>query len=170
MHKMLKTLAIIAITLACVNYAFADISLADLVAQSRKFNEQCPALKDLKLNKKTLLWSADGGWKSYTQSFGTKIQSFRGAQWNGVQLGQIICVYSANGEFTFPIKLFYNKQVVSPDTASWVRAKTNVYNCLDSIDKGVFSPLLSPKDADPLEQAKQLKYENNNDKLPEQNL
>ena len=89
MHKMLKTLAIIAITLACVNYAFADISLADLVAQSRKFNEQCPALKDLKLNKKTLLWSADGGWKSYTQSFGTKIQSFRGAQWNGVQLEKV---------------------------------------------------------------------------------
>jgi hypothetical protein len=170
MHNKLKNLVIIAITLACANYALADTSLADLVAQSRKFNEQCPAIKDLKLNKKTMLWSADGGWKTYTQSFGTTIQSFRGAQWNGVQLGQIICVYSSKGAFTFPIKLFYNKQVVDPETASWTKAKTNVYNCLDTRDKCVFSPLISPKDMDPLEQAKQLKYDHTKDKLPEQNL
>ena len=165
---MLK-INILLLGLALPAYSFGALSLQELIAESKKIHLTCPAAKDLKLNTKTKTWTALGGWKTYTPSFGTQIQSFLGAQWNGVQLGQVICIYRAKDAFTFPIKLFFNHQVIAPDHGKWKKVKSNVINCYGNRKLCAFSPLLSPKSSDPLQEALDLKSKPKN-VLPEQNL
>ena len=167
--RLYKTIAAFTICLVIPAYSFASISMQELIEQSKKIHVQCTAAKDLKLNPKTKIWSADGGWKTYSPSFGTQIATFQGAQWNGVQLGQIICVYRAKDSFVFPIKLFYSHQVIMPDGSQWQRARSNVRNCVDNQKNCQFSPLLTPKQANPIKEAEGLINKPSNT-LPEQNL
>jgi hypothetical protein len=79
----------------------------------------CPLASEL--NKQDLLWEAGSNWKSFTQSSEQKIKSFTGVQWQGVKVGKVICLYSAEEQNSFPIAL---EQVISdiilePSGGNW---------------------------------------------------
>jgi hypothetical protein len=90
----------------------------------------CPALNELTLDSKTRIWSASGDWKSYEQSFAKDIGQFLGAQWIGIEVGQIACIYQGKNQYTFPILLIHNTLVKTPSGGAWTKdANSGHYHC-----------------------------------------
>ena len=97
----------------CVSPAIAQSDNADSFHQqqasdlmTRHFNmikSTCPQLADL--HYKNLRWYGPGSWKSQNQSFVRKIDVFTGAQWIGINVGQVICVYRGRTDIDFPVTL-----------------------------------------------------------------
>lgn len=64
----------------------------------------CPQAKDL--SKAGTKWTTpDGKWTNYTASSATKVNKFTGAQWVGIKVGKIICLYETNEAVAFPLAL-----------------------------------------------------------------
>lgn len=74
--------------------------------------EFCPKPSDLVMNPADRTWHARGGWKNLNPSFSDKIDTFLGAQWVGVSLGHINCIYTQSGRDTFPVNL--QRGLISP--------------------------------------------------------
>lgn len=89
----------------------------------------CPKAEALK--KKKQRWYAQGGWKSYSDSFVPTITSFTGAQWVGVRVGKIICLYAGKIKMTFPVTLeqTYHTTVSKPSGHNWGRNLGGYANC-----------------------------------------
>jgi hypothetical protein len=97
---------------------------------SAKTVRYCPPISQITLNTQARIWSAPGGWKSYDQSFATEINRFLGAQWVGITIGQIACIYQGKAKYTFPILLVYNKLVQRPTENGWKKKEnSNRYHC-----------------------------------------
>lgn len=79
----------------------------------------CPPVSALV--KEGLWWRSGTNWKCFNQSFVNEIDSFIGAQWVGVQLGKVICMYQGKNTFDFPIALepITPVPVIEPDGAGW---------------------------------------------------
>lgn len=91
-------------------------------------NLYCPEVG--KLMKKEMFWGAPGGWKSYSQSFVDVIDSFSGAQWVGVNVGKMLCVYKGKGSFEFPVVLQNDTLTPVPEGPKWVKQSGGYINCL----------------------------------------
>ena len=102
----------------------------------------CPSASSLIKHPKTRTWSASGAgnWKSYSMSLATSINRFIGAQWSGVKVGQLVCLYNSLPSGAFPIQLYFGSLVKQPTphplaensavVNSWVATKkTNYLNC-----------------------------------------
>lgn len=63
----------------------------------------CPEVKDLKNH--AMIWHAGTKWRSYSPSFVKKIKEFVGAQWIGINVGKVICLYRGAEKITFPVAL-----------------------------------------------------------------
>jgi hypothetical protein len=59
----------------------------------------CPPPEQLALDN--LFWGAPGGWVSYTESLDKKIIRFEKAQWQGVNVGKILCIYKGDTSLLF---------------------------------------------------------------------
>jgi len=128
----------------------------------------CPQPKQLIKNQKTLTWSAPGGWKSYDQSFVQKISEFRGAQWAGVNIGQIACVYTGTNKLTFPVILVFNKLTTAPSSGSWSsnlhknkqRYASGYYSCPSlTISNCPFHPVIKKTARNPYQDLNAIKQE-----------
>ena len=75
----------------------------------------CPQPSELKKDPKTNTWTTDSGWLSDSSSFSSSIVKFLGAQWKGVQLGQILCLYLGPNPNDFPVGLHKNLIVRTPE-------------------------------------------------------
>lgn len=74
------------------------------------------------LVKQDLKWlSQDGRWETYTPSSATEILNFIGAQWLGIKVGKIICLYQTNEEVSFPLALEQTRYqaILEPQGAGW---------------------------------------------------
>lgn len=117
----------------------------------------CPKINDLKKDPIKMVWFAKDGWLSYAASFATHIDKFLGAQWQGVNLGKITCLYASNQKMTFPIALEYNLLVYQPTGGNWTKNLGGYVNCKASNqDQCMFMPQIEPKVGDVYEQASQL--------------
>lgn len=92
--------------------------------------DYCPAPESLQ--KEDLIWSAPGGWVSYSESFDKKIVGFVKAEWIGVNVGKIICLYKGNQVNSFPValELKHNKLVPIPSGAQWGKEHNGRKECL----------------------------------------
>lgn len=88
----------------------------------------CPEVT--KLMKKDMFWGAPGGWKSYSQSFVDAIESFSGAQWVGVNVGKMLCVYRGKQSFEFPVVLQNDTLTPVPEGQKWIKQSGGYINCL----------------------------------------
>lgn len=81
--------------------------------------DYCPAVNELQ--KKDLFWGAPGGWISYGESWDPKVVRFVKAQWIGINVGKIICIYSSDRKNSFPIALEQkqNRIVYNPTGVNW---------------------------------------------------
>ncbi|MCK4870361.1 MAG: T4SS-associated protein EirA [Gammaproteobacteria bacterium] len=79
----------------------------------------CPEVKDLKNH--AMIWHAGTKWRSYSPSFVKKIKAFVGAQWIGINVGKIICLYRGAEKITFPVALepVHPVLVPTPNGAHW---------------------------------------------------
>jgi hypothetical protein len=136
------------IGLTCL-HAFAQsasgASTSEFAATSQP--HYCPALNELTFDSTTRIWSAAGGWKSYDQSFAKEINQFLGAQWIGIQVGQIACIYAGKDQYTFPIVLVHNTLIQTPTGGAWEKnTNDGHYHCIaHQISQCPFYPVTSAK-------------------------
>ncbi len=89
----------------------------------------CPEKENLHKDSSDKWATNDGDWKSDTVSFSDAIGSFVGAQWQGVNFGEIICVYTTAGKATFPIAIIYQGLVPEPDGYQWGPNNSGIRDC-----------------------------------------
>lgn len=87
----------------------------------------CPEYIDLK--KEGMFWGAPGGWRSFSQSFVDDIISFVEAQWHGVNVGKMMCVYVGKEKRSFPVVLQNDRLVKMPAEYKWGGLKEGVVSC-----------------------------------------
>ncbi|MCH9769982.1 MAG: T4SS-associated protein EirA [Gammaproteobacteria bacterium] len=90
----------------------------------------CPATTTLRANPKTHTWHVKKDWKSYDISFVKHVKTFYGAQWNGANVGQIICVYHGENPNSFPIQLVFHTLVLDPNSGKWSKNLGGYKNCV----------------------------------------
>jgi len=91
----------------------------------------CPAPSAL--IKNGLYWgTSTGGWRSYSESFDTSVVSFIGAQWVGVNVGKMICLYKGNLSMSFPINVQNDTLSLTPSGALWGKDQGGYRNCHSS--------------------------------------
>jgi len=75
----------------------------------------CPEIATLQKDPTTMMWSSGSRWKSYTESFANQVSGFIGAQWLGIKVGKIICLYTSKETFDFPIALEPIRAMLVPE-------------------------------------------------------
>lgn len=136
-NKILPTIFIFA--------AFTS-TVAVAAAPPQSVHAICPAPNTLTKDPKTMLWSAPGGWKSYQSSFANKMGKFMGAQWDGVEVGQVVCLYQPADPYAFVVQLFYNKIVFEPTNPPWSKNLKGYRNCAShNLNDCAFMIRLKPK-------------------------
>ena len=91
----------------------------------------CPKASELHKDPKTQFWGANGGWKSFEISFTSHIGKFLGAQWQGMNVGNVTCVYRGNESMSFPITLRFNHLAYAPKPTKgkWGENRGGYVNC-----------------------------------------
>lgn len=88
----------------------------------------CPSPNQL--IKNGLYWgTAAGGWKSYSEAFDTSITSFVGAQWVGINVGKMVCIYKGNLAMSFPITIQNDTLSQTPSGSLWGNDLGGYRNC-----------------------------------------
>jgi hypothetical protein len=134
MTKILYRITILIFSLSLSSAALGENAVANQVAPAHikdmKFTEDtCPTVDLLKQNSNGTWW-APNGWRSITPSFVKSIQIYAGAQWAGVNFGEIICVYLTGGKNDFPIQLQRpSTLVLSPAAGNWSKDKGGYKDC-----------------------------------------
>ncbi len=105
----------------------------------------CPALNKITKDPSTSIWSDKSGWKSYSPSFAEHLTKFLGAQWQGVNVGTLSCLYSGDNNMTFPVILTYNQLTLAPVNGKWGKDVGGYANCFSSNQNDcLFKPRLHP--------------------------
>ena len=108
----------------------------------------CPQPAALTKNLQTNRWSAlNGNWKGTTTSLASQIKGFVGAEWQGINLGQIFCIYKGVPAQTFAIAITYHTLAVTPQKGRWTGNKHhNLYKCISNqIKECLFQVRMKPK-------------------------
>jgi hypothetical protein len=74
------------------------------------------------LSKQGDRWvTPDGKWKNFTPSTANKVLGFLGAQWAGVKVGTIICLYQTDEAVSFPLAVEQtsSQSILEPDKLGW---------------------------------------------------
>lgn len=112
------------------------------MAQGPLIKQFCPQTEDL-IKQETFCTTKDNRWKSYTPSTASKVQSFLGAQWAGIKIGKIICLYQTNEAVTFPLAVeqVSSQSILEPSGGGWSALTKNHRFCKStSVADCSFSP------------------------------
>ncbi len=84
------------------------------------------------LVKKDLYWGAEGGWISFGESFDKHVTGFVKAEWVGVNVGRVVCMYQGDRKYSFHIVLEqkYHKSIPVPSGHHWRSEKAGRKECL----------------------------------------
>lgn len=118
-------------SVACL--AFLNVAVATTSAAPQQPGYYyCPPPADLLQKPGQRTWYAKGGWKSYDPSFLQHVTKFLGAQWSGVNLGQLACIYTGTPGTTFPVKLISSHYFHFPGglpNTKWGQPQPGLINC-----------------------------------------
>ena len=102
------------------------------MAQGPLIKQFCPQTEDL-IKQETFWTTKDqrNRWKSYTPSTASKVQGFLGAQWAGIKIGKIICLYQTNEAVTFPLAVeqVSSQPILEPGGSGWSALTKNHRFC-----------------------------------------
>lgn len=135
MIHLLHRIILLIFSLSLCSNALGASTVANQIAPTNikdtKFTQDtCPSV-DLVRQNPNGTWWAPNGWRSITPSFVKSIQLFAGAQWAGVNFGEIICLYLTGGKGDFPIQLQRpSTLVLSPTGGNWSKDKKGYKDCL----------------------------------------
>lgn len=93
----------------------------------------CPRPSSMRFNGTD--WKAPGGWKTIDKPLTKQVGTFRKAQWQGVNLGEVICQYNGRRPGDFPINLqrLYGKTVLEPQDPNWKTTSDSSKTCTSSL-------------------------------------
>lgn len=126
----------------------------------------CPPISALTKNPDPTKWNwtAPGGWKSYGISFVPQIKEFDGAQWNGVDVGQLTCIYKGQEKTYFPILLVYHALTLEPTSGKWSKNLGGYRNCMSFNQNDCpFQVRLKPQQQNIYNQLQQFKTDQDED-------
>ena len=108
----------------------------------------CPTVAQLIRDPDSQTWSAENGrFISFNTSLATHIKRYLGAQWSGVTLGELICLYQPeNQNGAFRVSLGYIHMAYLPQGEYWhwtADPKTEIKNCVASDPH--FCPFTEPE-------------------------
>jgi hypothetical protein len=112
------------------------------------------------LQKEGSWWKVDDIWKSDTQSAGKKIKEFIGAQWMGIRVGKIICLYNEEEKYAFSVAMITVQPVLimEPMASVWVANEKGHKSCIShNVLNCSFVQQKAARDIDLYEQ---IKYKN----------
>lgn len=113
--------------LLATNIALASTP-APILPNTTSEQQLCPSVEKLTRDEYNF-WHAPGDWKSNTPSFDSTLDAFIGAQWVGVNLGEIICVYQKGAGKSFPVTLQRRILVFAPQGGQWSIDKGGYEDC-----------------------------------------
>ncbi len=160
MKKIFNLLISLAFISFIGNITWADNTATNASTAATSKTLYCPAPSQLTLNKANNHWDVLPHWRSFDTSFITKPTTFVGAQWQGVDLGQVFCLYDNKTQSDFPIILYFDTQVPKPTSGSWNHpSHANYLNCSANDHKGcAFTVIIKPKSTKSVyQQAEELK-------------
>lgn len=126
----------------------------------------CPKPSELVKDNQTTQWSALGGtWQSADRSLVTKVTTFLGAQWQGINLGQPFCVYHGEPAGTFDVVLAYHTFSITPRSGQWKTGQgQHIYKCFSHrVADCMFQVRLQPKQLTIDQQLAQIQPGNHDD-------
>ncbi|MEI8054751.1 MAG: T4SS-associated protein EirA [bacterium] len=105
------------LSIVLIFFTAAIAATPNNVATAKLF---CPQAEDL-IKEKEFWVTRDGKWKNYTPSTATKVTSFLGAQWSGIKIGKIICLYQTNEAVGFPLAVeqMSSQAILEPSGSGW---------------------------------------------------
>ena len=114
-----------------MNFNAKKLPIQTSSKQGKKLQVQvCPKSEDL--FRRGEYWIAkDGKWRNYTPSSASKIINFTGAQWAGISVGKIICLYQTNEAVSFPLAVeqITSQGVSEPSGRGWSSSSSNHRFC-----------------------------------------
>lgn len=132
MLKQINRMLLIGLSLlGCITAALAAPASKQVKAVEKKdetmlyllskeyHRETCPPIEALEQTHDKR-WKAPGGWLSSDPSFVTSLQEFYGAQWSGVNVGSVVCMYIKSGRHDFPVSIYRPTVVKTPNGGAWV--------------------------------------------------
>ncbi len=119
---------------------------------------QCPPPGTLVRDPKTLLWSTPrSDWKSYAPSFSKHANTFVGAQWQGVKVGNLFCLYQGDA-MTFTISIQFYALTAEPNTGKWEANINGIRNCHSALpEECPFVPVSQPDKIDIQQELQEIK-------------
>lgn len=114
------------ITILLFNFTYAQFKTAS-----------CPKKEELYKNENSI-WVTKSNWRSFNTSFITNITKFSGAEWQGEKIGKLLCTYTDESPYTFPVTLQSPFLSIEPTGEFWKISKnkkyytctnTNIENC-----------------------------------------
>ena len=115
-HASLTKSSFLYVIIAWLSTACSYANSADYCYVPLAGASVCPKISDLKYNSNNSTWTTDDDWKSTANSFTTEITTFIGAQWKGVQMGHLLCIYQGPRKNEFPVSMHKNIIVQSPNS------------------------------------------------------
>lgn len=142
----------------CAIWLICPSSLAEVLT--------CPPPSALVRDPKTLLWSTPrGDWKSYAPSFSKHASAFAGAQWQGVKVGNLFCLYQGDA-MTFTLSLQFYALTEEPNTGKWETNVNGIRNCHAATPEDCpFVPVSQPQQLDIQQELQQIKVNSPSDSL-----
>lgn len=131
-----KMISVTLLLMACFSvqarYCIKGACIESLQPHYTAIFSTCPPISMLSRNG--MYWGAPGGWTTYNPSFITKITHFVAAQWQGVNLGSVMCVYTGDQGESFPVVLQQMTNAAlapQPFGASWYAINSpGIRNCM----------------------------------------
>ncbi|CAL7961997.1 conserved exported hypothetical protein [Gammaproteobacteria bacterium] len=120
----------------------ANSNNTEVAASTSAVRLFCPQVETL-IKQKEFWITQDNKWKNYTPSTATKVTSFLGAQWSGIKIGKIICLYQTNEAVGFPLAVeqMSSQAILEPSGGGWSALTGNHRFCKSaSIADCYFSP------------------------------
>lgn len=132
---MFLRLIVLCLTLIQLSFASSSLNINNEETNTNNNNTviYCPDASQLVKNGDK--WEATNitvVWKSYDTSFADNIASFVGAQWQGVKVGPMTCIYKAESEGVFPITLQNNHLFEQPTQNTWAIGEDGFMNCISN--------------------------------------
>ena len=90
----------------------------------------CPEINQFHKDPNEMIWRVPGGnWRSSAISFADHLTQFLGAQWQGINVGSIICLYQSNDTMDFPVAVQFDQLVYMPTGGKWTQNLGGYANC-----------------------------------------
>ncbi len=92
----------------------------------------CPTIAKIYHSQQNHWGTSDASFRSLDTSFSHHLDTFLGAQWQGINVGYILCVYKPVERNLFKVTLLYGPLTLQPTSQKWQKNKEGNYNCIST--------------------------------------